>query len=178
MPRSNDPRFRGFGRGFPFGQMTDAWAPMHDLRRQMERLFDDAMHAQGGAGSGPAEAHAYASTGSGQMASVRIDVSETETAIRVVVELPGVAEDDVEVTLTDNVLSVKGTKRPEPEAADEGRVHHLAERSFGPFERSFRLPDTVEETAVSAAFDKGVLVIDAAKSTKARERVRRINIGR
>ena len=85
------------------------------------------------------------------------------TAIRVCIEaeLPGVDDKDVTITLANGVLTIKGEKRSE---RDENRdSYHLSERSWGTFERSVRLPDTVDEAKLKASFDKGVLTIIAGK---------------
>jgi HSP20 family protein len=72
------------------------------------------------------------------------------------------------------VLTVKGEKKQEKE--DKGENYHRSERSFGSFERSIRLPDTVDDAKVEAKFDKGVLKVTAAKKPEAVRAERRIEI--
>jgi HSP20 family protein len=89
------------------------------------------------------------------------DVRENATAIVVEAELPGVDEKDVTVTLANGMVTVKGEKKHEKE--EKGENYYLAERSFGSFERSIRLPDTIDESRLEAKFDKGVLKVTASK---------------
>ena len=86
-----------------------------------------------------------------------LDVRENTNAIVVEAELPGVDEKDVSVTLANGMLTIKGKKKHEKE--EKGENYYLSERSFGSFERSIRLPDTVDEGKVEAKFEKGVLKV-------------------
>jgi|SRR5262245_47146778 len=96
-----------------------------------------------------------------------LDVRENSTFITVEAELPGVDEKDVSVTLANGVLTVKGEKKQGKEQKG---------RSYGAFERSLRLQDTIDEAKVDAKFDKGVLTITAAKKPEAVKAERRIEI--
>ena len=88
-----------------------------------------------------------------------VDVSETDRQLEVTAELPGLDEGDIDVTLTDGVLTVKGEKRAETEELGVDKHHHCLERSYGAFRRSFGLPPEIDIDDVSARFDKGVLKI-------------------
>jgi HSP20 family protein len=103
-----------------------------------------------------------------------LDVHESSNSIVVEAELPGVDEKDVTVTLANGVLTIKGEKRQEKE--EKGASYYMAERSFGSFERSIQLPDSVDEAKVEAKFDKGVLKVTAAKKPEAVKAQRRIEI--
>ena len=103
-----------------------------------------------------------------------LDVRENTTAILVEAELPGVDEKDVTVTLANGMLTIKGEKKHEKE--EKGENYYLAERSFGSFERSIRLPDTIDENKLEAKFDKGVLRVTAAKKPEAVKAERKIEI--
>ncbi len=103
-----------------------------------------------------------------------IDVSETKTAFEVSAELPGVEEKDVDVSLTDDMLVIKGEKRDEREKREKD--YHVTERSFGEFRRSFRVPDNVDPNKVTASFSKGVLKVLLPKSKKAAAKERTIPI--
>ena len=103
-----------------------------------------------------------------------LDVRENTNAIVVEAELPGVDEKDVSVTVANGVLTIKGEKKHEKE--EKGENYYLAERSFGSFERSIRLPDTVDDAKVEAKFDKGVLKVTAAKKPEAVKAERKIDI--
>ena len=103
-----------------------------------------------------------------------LDVRESTNAITVEAELPGVDEKDVTVTLANGILTIKGEKKLEKE--EKGESYHLTERSFGSFERSIRLPDTIDDAKVEAKFDKGVLKVTAAKKPEAVKAERKIEI--
>lgn len=106
--------------------------------------------------------------------SPKIDVSETEKSLDVAVELPGVEEDDIEVTLTDNILTIKGEKKSEVE--DEGKDFHVVERSYGSFQRSLKLPFEASADSVEASFQNGVLKVHLAKPEELEKKVQKISI--
>jgi HSP20 family protein len=110
------------------------------------------------------------------IAAPELDVRENTTSIVIDAELPGVDEKDVSVTLANGVLTIKGEKKQEKE--EKGENYYLSERSFGSFERSIRLPDTIEESKVDAKFEKGVLKVTAAKKPEAVKTERRIEINK
>ncbi len=112
--------------------------------------------------------------GNGGAIVPELDVRESADAITVEADLPGVEDKDVTVTLRDGVLTIKGEKKQEREEKNES--YHLTERSFGSFQRSLRLPDTIDENKVEANFDKGVLKITAAKKPEAVKAERTIAI--
>jgi HSP20 family protein len=108
------------------------------------------------------------------MLAPEVDVRDNANAITVEAELPGLDEKDVTVTLANGVLTIKGEKKREREEKDEN--YYLTERSFGRFERSLRLPDTIDSNRVEARFDKGVLRITAAKKPEAVKAERKIEV--
>jgi HSP20 family protein len=105
-----------------------------------------------------------------------LDVREGSNSIAIEVELPGVEEKDISVTLANGVLTIKGEKKLEKQ--EKGENYHVTERSFGSFQRSLRLPDMVDDSKVEAKFDKGVLKVTAAKKPEAVKGERRIAIGK
>ena len=141
--------------------------PFLSLHREMNRLFDDVLR-----GFGPPAATGQAG-GGGNFIPAHMDVSETENELRVRAELPGVTEKDVEVTLDDDVLTIRGEKRFERK--DEKESYHFVERSYGTFQRSLRLPYAVDPEQVRASFENGVLTVTLPK-TKQQERARRIQV--
>jgi HSP20 family protein len=110
------------------------------------------------------------------MTAPELDVRENSDSITIEAELPGVEDKDVSVTLANGVLTIRGEKKQEKE--EKGDNYYLAERSFGSFERSIHLPESVDENKVDAKFDKGVLKITAAKKPEAVKAQRRIEIKR
>ncbi|HEU4559002.1 MAG TPA: Hsp20/alpha crystallin family protein [Longimicrobium sp.] len=108
------------------------------------------------------------------MRAPETDVVETEREIRVLVEMPGLKRENIEVDVENNVLTIRGEKREERTEGQEGR-YHLAERRWGTFARSFVLPRDVDADNIHAGFEDGVLTVRIPKSEKARRR--RIDIG-
>lgn len=104
----------------------------------------------------------------------KVDESEDEKAFHVKVELPGMAEEDVDITLSDGVLTIRGEKKREEE--EEGKDYYRSERSFGTFRRSLPVPVEVEESKIDAKFVKGVLYIELPKSKEARSKIKHIPI--
>ena len=104
----------------------------------------------------------------------RADVTETDDGVEVTVELPGLSEKDVEVSLTDDLLTVKGEKKVEREDTRKG--YYLSERSWGAFHRAIPLPPGVDSEKAEAVFRNGVLTVKLPQSAEARARVRRIDV--
>lgn len=98
------------------------------------------------------------------------DVIESENEIRVIVEMPGLKAEDVEISLESNVLTITGEKREERTEGDERHTWHLSERRYGRFSRSFILPRDVEQDQIQARFEDGVLTMTIPKSERARRR--------
>lgn len=103
-----------------------------------------------------------------------LDVHDNDKEIIVEAELPGVEEKDITVTFDNGYLTIKGDKKVEREEKKEN--YYLAERSFGSFQRSLRLPDTFDDSKIEARFDKGVLRISAPKRPEAKTSERKIEI--
>ena len=144
--------------------------PLFSLHRDMNRLFDEVM-----SGGLPLAGGQAGQAGQGQIINAHMNVSETETEIRVAAELPGVREEDIDVSLNDDVLTIRGEKKFERQ--DEKENFHFVERSFGTFQRSLRLPFPINPDQVQASFDNGVLTVTLPKSAQ-QERTRRIQVQR
>jgi len=135
------------------------------LQREMDRLLNQAFRGAGEHGD---------TTAALPIVAPRIDISETDREIRVRAELPGVDPDNVEVVVTDDLLTIRGEKRIE---RDEGQENfHVVERAVGTFARAIRLPFPVDPDQVRADFQNGVLMITLPKPTEAQHRSRRINV--
>lgn len=103
-----------------------------------------------------------------------IDVSETEKEVRIVAELPGMEEKDVEVTLVEGALRIRGEKREEHE--DNKRDFFRQEVRYGAFERMIPLPAEIDPDKVKAQFKKGVLKVTLPKTAKAHSNRRTIPV--
>ena len=98
------------------------------------------------------------------------DVREDENGLNVSVELPGLSTDDVSVSVENGILSISGEKKKVTEEEDSEGIRHLAERRYGSFERTFRLPRGVDSEKVKAKFNNGLLNIDIPKSETAKKK--------
>jgi HSP20 family protein len=90
------------------------------------------------------------------------DATETEDALELSIEVPGMKRDDIEVSLSGSLLSIKGEKKEEKEER-KGDIH-LTERRFGAFQRSFRLPVEVKGEELTAKYENGVLKVTVPKA--------------
>jgi HSP20 family protein len=108
------------------------------------------------------------------LAGPRAEVAETEDRVEVSLELPGMDDKDVELSVTDDVLTIRGEKKAERE--DSRRGYLLSERSYGSFHRSIPLPPGVDTDKASAEFKKGVLTVTLPKTTGAQAPVTKITV--
>ena len=133
--------------------------PLTALQRRMNRMFDDFFGDFGDLTTSPLGAFTH-----GRGAFVpRMDVTETDTGVTVTVELAGMDETDVEVTMADDVLTIKGEKKSKEK---KDRSHYLGERYYGSFQRTFQLPTGVQVKTVEASFKRGVLKVVIPKSSE------------
>lgn len=95
----------------------------------------------------------------------RTDVSEENDAYQVAIDLPGVKKDDIKIVVEDGVLTVSGERKQQTEEKVDG--YRRLERSFGAFQRSFRLPKEVEIEKIESHYESGVLSVRVPKSEKA-----------
>lgn len=139
--------------------------PLLDLRDRFDRVFDSVF----GGDLTPAGWFARAEM------LPKVDVAETEQALTLTADLPGVEEKDIALTVADNVLTLSGERKSESEGGDQN--YRVVERSHGRFTRSFQLPDGVEVERITARFDKGVLTVVLPKAERPAAEVKRIPIG-
>ncbi len=95
-----------------------------------------------------------------------VDIAETDNGFEVRAELPGVKQEDVNVSVRDNVLTLRGEKRQEE--TDEGKDYRRVERHYGSFQRAFTLPPNVDADAITAAYRDGVLTLIVPKAEEAK----------
>jgi len=138
------------------------------MRDEMNRLFDRFDRGWPGLPS------MLGRPASGGASTLGIDLRDDGAAIVVEADLPGCDEKDIDVKVAGGVLTIRGEKKQEREEKKED--YYLAERSFGSFSRSVRLPESVDESRIEAHFEKGVLKITAPKKPEAVKAERRIEI--
>lgn len=111
--------------------------------------------------------------GGGQLIP-KLDIAETDNAYEVTADLPGVEEKDVDVSVAEGVLRIKGERKSEKE--EKKKSYHRIERSFGRFERAIALPEGVDQDKIAATFKQGVLHVSLPKSTKAKDAAKKIEV--
>jgi HSP20 family protein len=128
------------------------------LQREVDRLFEDFTRGASGNGS--------------SMLMPSIDVTETDNEIEVTVDLPGLERKDVDISLENDVLTIRGEKKietkPDEKADKDGKdkTYHVAERSYGVFYRVIQLPPGIDPSKVQATMSKGVLKVAIPKPAR------------
>lgn len=121
-------------------------SPFLSFYRQANRMFEDVFR----------EFDDARESLSGILAPT-MDVTQTDREIRITAELPGVKENDIDISVDGDVLTIRAEKRVEQERGKG--MHHISERSYGTFQRSLRLPQAMAPEQVKAHFDHGVLTM-------------------
>ncbi len=137
------------------------------LFREIEKTFDDFSRRGPLAG--------FARFGDG-MTAPKIDVVEAKDAIEVTAELPGVDEKDIDLTLSNGVLTIRGEKKAERDETGKDKSWHVIERSYGSFSRTIALPYDPDSAKVEAKFDKGVLRVRLPKPAEIAKKEKKIEI--
>ncbi|MFQ5715724.1 MAG: Hsp20/alpha crystallin family protein [Nitrospinales bacterium] len=143
-------------------------SPFYALHRDVNRLFDDLSHSVfdmmpyrwGSAFNGPL--------------MPRVDVTETDTEVKVTAEMPGMDEKDIDIRFYKDTLTIKGEKKTEQEENNKG--YYRMERAYGAFQRAIPIPVEVDPDKMEASFKKGILTVRLRKSDKAQKDVKKIPI--
>lgn len=141
------------------------WRPFREIermRREMDRIWDTFFERR------PARVEEF-----GEWLPT-LDVSETKDEYVVKAELPGIDPKDIDISLTNDLLTIKGEKKQEKEEKEEN--YHLIERSYGAFTRSVRLPGQVQSDKISANFKNGVLKVALPKTEEAKKKEIKIKV--
>lgn len=144
------------------------WDPFRDLtsiQEEINQMFDRVFGRRetGGRREGGQSVTAWAPA---------VDISERKDAFVVTAEVPGMKPEDLEVTLEDGLLTIKGERRMEEETSD--RQYHRVERRYGSFRRSITLPSQVQSDAIEASYSDGVLQVVVPKAESAKPK--KINV--
>lgn len=143
------------------GTDVDIFEDLEDIQREMNQIFDFRLH------------HPW-KKGNGGPFLPAVDVIDEKDNIVVKAELPGMKKDEIEVSIDDNILTIKGEKKEEKETKEKDYVR--SERYYGSFNRSFTLPSSVDAQKVDASYKDGVLEIILTKREEAKQNQKRINI--
>ena len=130
-----------------------------DMDRLWDSFFEGGLTKRGEAGEGWLPS---------------LDVSETKNDLVVKAEVPGMDAKDIDISLSDGMLTIKGEKRQEKEEKEAD--YHLVERSYGAFARSIQLPKEVKDDKISASYKDGILMIALPKSEEAKKKEIKIKV--
>lgn len=139
------------------------WRPLQEIKKEMDRIFQEVLGRSW-----------LTEKFEGVEWIPPIDVSETDNEVIVKVDVPGVNPEDMEISLADNVLIIKGKKEKEEEEKKEN--FYRVERYYGSFMRSIQLPCEIEEDKISATYKNGVLKIVLPKKPEEKKKVIKINV--
>jgi HSP20 family protein len=140
------------------------FSTMQDRMNRMNRLFREAYSPEG-----PEEALTTTSF------APPVDIYEDEHTITLKLEVPGIDQEDIDVRIESNTLTVHGERKIEKEEKEEN--FRRIERQYGSFTRSFTLPNTVDTGQVNAHYDKGLLKIRLAKKAEAKPKQIKVTVG-
>ena len=128
--------------------------PFNFLRQEIDRLFDVSSSLEG--------------------LRPQFDTKENDNCIEITAELPGIAEEDITLSLSSGILTVSGEKKSEEKK--EGETYHITERQYGSFSRSLKLPYKPEQDDITASFKDGVLKVTLPKPKEMKPDVYKIPI--
>ena len=159
---SNTPRPVLANEGRPFGS----------LRREIDRMFDDFDRGFWGFPF-RRSLNEWEPRWLGEMAPA-VDVAEKDKAYEITAELPGLDQNNVELKIANGTLTIKGEKKQETE--EKKKDAYMSERRYGAFERSFQLPQDVDETKIEASFSKGLLTVTLPKNAASQKPAKTITV--
>jgi HSP20 family protein len=151
-------------------------SPFDRLHSEIDRLFDDfgigPWRSAFRRGMSDMEPLWRREPSLGQVPAV--DIAETAQGYEITAELPGINQDNLEVKYANGTLTIKGEKKDDREEKKEN--YYVSERSYGSFQRAFRVPDGVDPDKVEASFKNGVLTVKLPKTPEAQKTEKRIEI--
>jgi HSP20 family protein len=145
----------------PFGGSMDRWGNASDIQSEVNRLFDNFFGRPGGSGAGRSWAPA-------------VDLYETTDDLVLTMEVPGVRDKDVTVSITGDLLTIKGERRVEQDVKEQQLLH--VERAYGKFERLVQLPIPVQADKVKATYRDGVLEVRLPKTEEIKPKEIKVDI--
>ncbi|WP_058323750.1 Hsp20/alpha crystallin family protein [Sinorhizobium sp. GL28] len=166
-PMPTKPEEKAIKRG------TEAWIPFEGLRTEIDRLFDDFPPNFWSRPLGMAVTRRAPFLSNWAVAPA-VDLIEREKNYEITAELPGMEEKDVEISVSNGTLTIRGEKQEAKEEKEKEYV--LSERRFGSFRRTFKIPEDVKTDDVAATFSKGVLTLTLPKTEHPRQNERKIQI--
>ena len=142
------------------------WEPFRELSTLQDRINRAFRESYTGAGDDSLTTSSFAPA---------VDVYEDEHQVALKIEVPGIDEKDIDVTVEKDTLTVHGERKFEKEEKEEN--YRRVERQYGSFTRTFTLPSTVDHENIHADYDKGILKISLAKKAEAKPKQIKVNVG-
>lgn len=142
-------------------------SPIDSLHEQLDQLFSD-FFPKGSFGA------LWPEGGDGQYFPVKLDVADKADAIEVIADLPGMDESNVDVTISEGTLRIKGERETEKE--ERGKEYYRHERMAGAFNRWIALPCEIDEEKIEAKFKNGILTVTLPKSKTMKEHEHKIEV--
>ncbi len=140
--------------------------PFSSLQKEINSLFENFF-------SGYEVPSLWNGNGGGNL-TPSVDIIENDKGFKVEAELPGMKSDDVEVSINDNYLTIKGEKKESKE--DKGENYLRRERYYGSYQRTIALPETADADKAKATFKKGVLWLEIPKKAEAKAKSRKLEV--
>jgi HSP20 family protein len=140
--------------------------PFEDVENRMSRFFERALNDP--------FTNAILPEAIGWVPAM--DIVETPTELILTAELPGMDQKDIDVSVEDGVLTLRGQKLEEKKENDDEKKFYLFERTYGSFQRSFALPTVVDGSKIIAEFDKGLLKVHMPKTEEVKPKGRKVEI--
>jgi HSP20 family protein len=165
----------------PVQRAEDRWSypqgspitPIHQLRSEMDRLFENVFHGMG-MGLSPVSSDLFTPLTTSGLLKPHVDIAASEQEYTISVEVPGVNEQDIRVEIANNTMTIRGEKRQEKE--EKKKDYYRIERSYGAFQRLLSLPDDADQENIKATFKKGVLSIKIPRKPLPESAVKQIEI--
>jgi HSP20 family protein len=146
----------------PFGGSMDRWGNVSDIQGEVNRLFDNFFGRPAGSGA------------AGRSWTPMVDLYETKDDLVLTVELPGVRDKDVTVSITGDLLTIKGERRFEHDVKEHQLLH--VERAYGKFERLVQLPIPVQADRIKATYRDGLLEVRLPKTEEIKPKEIKVDI--
>lgn len=155
---------------------TDPWRPLEKLRQQVDHLFEDFNRGSGlmPFRRGLFDVEPFWSREFIGRNLPAVDITEKDKSFEITAELPGMDQENIDITLSNGNLIIKGEKKEDKEEKSKG--YHLSERHYGSFQRAFSLPKGVDADKIEANFSKGVLRISLPKKPEAMNADKKVQI--
>lgn len=139
--------------------------PLSAMRRDMDRLLGSL-----------APVWTSASAADDGFLSPSVDIAETEKGIELTAELPGIEPKDIDISIADDVLTLRADRTVQREEGGKDKRYHVVERASGTYLRRFQLPFEIDADKVEATFDKGVVTVQVPRAANAARQARRIAV--